>query len=280
VILIFLHIPKAGGTTLRRILRRIYFDKEIFSIKVTDPKKNEVEQFRALPSAEKQRIDVLIGHMPFGLHKEFSQPTTYITFFRHPVNRIISHYEYVLREPSHYLYKKVKKGKMQFQEYALSNFSPELDNHQCRMLLGEPDDEKPFTEEKYNQVIQNLETHFAGFGIMEQFDKSLIYFRKVLGWQEYPFYVKLNTNPKPSDQVQIPDAVRNLIAEKNSWDMRLYAWANEKFEKNLATIPDLENELTILSTANGAYAEGLNERLSSGRVRHIIRSMATKVLRR
>src|SRR5688572_9860373 len=90
-----------------------------------------------LSEEKKDDISVLKGHMPFGLHSHFRQEVQYISLFRNPLDRIVSHYEYVLRMPSHYLYEKVTSAKMTLKDYALSDLSGELDNHQCRSLLAD-----------------------------------------------------------------------------------------------------------------------------------------------
>ena len=99
--LIFLHIPKAGGTTLHSVLERLYDGSNIFDIKVRGHHLG-VEEFTSLSQEQKDQIQLLKGHMPFGLHTHFtSSDVKYITLFRNPVERIISHYEYVWRKPNH-----------------------------------------------------------------------------------------------------------------------------------------------------------------------------------
>src|SRR5688572_23622371 len=121
--LIFLHIPKAGGTTLHSILERLYEGSNLFSIKVRGHHLG-VEEFTSLSQEKKDQIQLLKGHMPFGLHTHFKDADVkYITLFRNPVDRIISHYEYVLRKANHYLYEKVKEGNMTLLDYALSDLS-------------------------------------------------------------------------------------------------------------------------------------------------------------
>ncbi|MCX6313023.1 MAG: sulfotransferase family 2 domain-containing protein [Bacteroidetes bacterium] len=110
--LIFLHIPKAGGTTFHTILERFYDKEEIFDIRVVE-QELRTQEFLDLNMEQKQKINLLKGHLTFGLHEQFkTSDVKYITFFRNPVDRIISHYDFVIRRPKHYLYNKVVGEKM------------------------------------------------------------------------------------------------------------------------------------------------------------------------
>ena len=261
--LIFLHIPKAGGTTLHSILERLYAGKVIFSIKVRGHTLG-VEEFTNLAPAEKNAIHVLKGHMPFGLHTHFEgEESKYITLFRNPVDRIVSHYEYVLRKPNHYLYEKVISSKMSLLEYALSDLSAELDNHQCRSLIQDQNIPlNTFTEEHFDQAVKNLQNHFISFGIVEDFDRSLLLFRHDLGWNQYPYYVKLNTKPDYMSKKN-PSEVLAQIAKRNYWDVRLYNWAKAELNKRLSTISNLDQELKTLQISSEAFGQGINHHAKS-----------------
>ena len=96
--LIFMHIPKCGGTTFNNILDKIYLSEETFDIKQKLNTRLNIEDFINLKVQEKDRIKLLKGHMQFGLHSYFSASSEYITFLRNPIERIISYY-YVKKSP-------------------------------------------------------------------------------------------------------------------------------------------------------------------------------------
>jgi hypothetical protein len=138
--LIFLHIPKAAGTSLHRIIGRQYPQPSIFSIDGADVY-GSIEEFKGLSESQRARIACLKGHMPFGLHRYLPQPCAYITFLRDPIDRIVSHYYFVLRTPSHYLYEQVTSQRMTLDDYVRSGISGELSNGQTKLLAG--DEENP-----------------------------------------------------------------------------------------------------------------------------------------
>ena len=97
---IFLHIPKVGGSTISKIIERQYRPRNIFHVRDNSSQKriqNCVDEFKVLPVAEKERIKVLMGHMGFGLHNFLPQPSVYFTLLRDPVERVISYYYFILR---------------------------------------------------------------------------------------------------------------------------------------------------------------------------------------
>ena len=134
-LLLFLHIPKAAGTTFHYVLSRQFSPDEILTIDGSDPE-SFIEEIKNLPIGDKLRVKCVKGHMPFGLHAYFPQPGTYITFLRDPVDRIISHYYYLRRSPQHYLYEVVTSKHMSLADYATSGISSELLNGQTHLISG------------------------------------------------------------------------------------------------------------------------------------------------
>src|SRR5438874_1730089 len=98
-VLLFLHIPKTGGSTLSKILERQYPRAQTLTL---DDQK--IAQFKTLPVAERGRYCLVKGHLHFGLHHFIPRPSTYITLLREPVERVLSFYHYARSTPDHYLY--------------------------------------------------------------------------------------------------------------------------------------------------------------------------------
>lgn len=228
---IFLHIPKAAGSTLHTIIERQYPSDTIYTI---DPSRVEesVDEFKSLPVSQRRRIRVLKGHMSFGLHRYLPGPTTYITILRDPVDRIVSHYHFVLRSPTHYLHDAVKSKQMTLAEYAQSALSVELDNHQTRMLAGT--DANIGVGQCSNEMLElakkNLREHFSVVAIAERFDEMLIMLRRLLGWKKLR-YVKRNVGGHRLRRNDISDKTVRLIREYNKLDVELYDYAVGMFDR-------------------------------------------------
>jgi hypothetical protein len=98
--LIFLHIPKTAGTTLNRIIEWQYNPLSIFTL---DPYRFRAtaERFMTLSEERRRRIQVVRGHLYYGLHETSPAGATYITMLREPVARFLSSYYFILRRPLH-----------------------------------------------------------------------------------------------------------------------------------------------------------------------------------
>lgn len=113
-----------------------YPEWSIFRIRVEKGVRESIEEFKSLPDEEKRRIRCLRGHMWFGLHKYLPQLASYITILRDPIDRVISHYHFVKRAPTHRLHEEVISRKLKLGEYVSCGISPELSNGQVRLISG------------------------------------------------------------------------------------------------------------------------------------------------
>lgn len=256
IALISIHIPKAGGTTLHKVIERQYPKQSTFTIDGLHVRES-IEQFKSLPREERARIQCLTGHMPFGLHTYLSEPTTYITMLRDPIDRIISHYYFVKRAPRHYLYKEVISRNMDLEEYVSSGISSELNNGQVRLISGvEAVDtvfgHNPVSTDILEVAKRNLCEHFIAVGLCERFDESLFLFSSLLGWKNI-YYVKENvTQTRPSKQ-EIRLQTLKTIEKHNELDMELYEFAKHMFEEKLCEQGLGKNGLVTFRLSNRAY---------------------------
>src|SRR5207245_9220276 len=92
--LIFLHIPKTAGTTLNRIIEWQYGPFAIFTM---DPYRIRAtpERLKRLPERRRRRLQVVRGHMFYGLHESLPQGASYFTMLGDPVARALSTYYFI-----------------------------------------------------------------------------------------------------------------------------------------------------------------------------------------
>jgi len=252
--LIFLHIWKAGGSTLHDIIERQYPDDTIYSI---DGSRYEasMSEFKQLPESDRAELRVVKGHMDFGLHEYLPRPCTYITMLREPLNRVISDYYYIMETPTHNFYEFMTARKMTLDEFASTPESPLFDNVQTRVLSG-LSWSVPYgecTDDMLELAKQNIETYFTVVGLTEQFDKTLILLQKELGWRNIA-YVKKNVTKTRAKKSDVPKETIDLIKQYNRLDVELYRYAKERFEKQLDDrVPDIKRELDRLKVLNQLY---------------------------
>lgn len=230
---IFLHIPKAAGSTLNYVLTREYSREETFGMDNTRIKES-IERLVGLPQSDRRKIRILRGHMPFGLHRHLPSPAAYVTILREPVSRMISHYHYVLATKAHYLHEEVVSKRMSLHDYVVSGISEELDNGQTRLLAGYID-EIPVgecTDELLDLAIENIENHFLVVGISERFDETLLRMYGALEWRRTPFYVRQNENKQRHALKSVLPETVDAIRERNRLDCKLYEHAKTRFENS------------------------------------------------
>jgi hypothetical protein len=250
--LIFLHIYKAAGTTLRKIIERNYDTSTVYTVDIAERK--SFSRFRELAGRERKRFVVIQGHVRFGLHELVPRPTTYFTMLREPVDRVLSDYYFVLREPIHHLYERVASERMSLRDYICSKMSLSVDNCQVRVLCGEPDVAYgDCSRAMLKEAKHNLETFFSVVGLAERFDESVILLKRAFGWKT-PLYVRHNVTKDRPRQERIPEDVLGLIKEHNTLDIELYRFAADLFEKALGEQSNsFKAELLAFKCANAMY---------------------------
>lgn len=229
--LIFLHIPKAAGTTLHTILEKHYPRASYYSI-VEEPKRH-LQEFGERPQKERDKIRLLKGHFPYGGHQHLVGPSTYVTLLRNPVDRVISHYYFVKRTPRHYLYPRVTAENMDLAAYITSRLTEELDNGQVRLLCG-VDRDIPWGacgREHLEQAKRNISEHFAVAGVLERFDESLALMGHKLDWQWVPHYENQNITKEKNERLE--PFTLDVIRKANELDLELYEWVSARLDKEL-----------------------------------------------
>ncbi len=232
--LIFLHLPKTAGTTLNDILRRQYGERGFFYAGA-DVRPEDVA--RRLPPTLANgagAMDVLTGHFYFGLHDYLPGVSLipYITLLRDPVNRFLSEYSHVLRDPADPLHAQVAVRRMGLDAYIALCRKLGRDNLQTRMLSGVPPGGGDL-EGCLAQAQENIARHFSLAGLTEDMDNALVLLKRRYGWKP-PYYARANVSANPVRAQDIAPQDLQAIQECHTFDARLYAWVAARFQNTLA----------------------------------------------
>ncbi len=231
--LFFLHIPKAGGSTLHNILEKSYKGKSILTLKpdIVHPNGNTSLRYLNMVQKKIQQIDpdelnkyhLIKGHFYFGIHNKINSSYKYITIIRNPIERIISLYYFIKRRKNNAFYNLTNQ--ISLYDFVKGNF--EINNLQTKMLVGEKF--HSFDENSLINIAQNnINNHFHLVGITERLDEFLILLNKELGIKLITYRIQNKSQNKPSI-IDIDKRTKNLILKKNEIDYELYNYVKEKF---------------------------------------------------
>lgn len=224
--LVFLHLPKTAGTTLNTVLLRQYTRDQIRPLR-SKFFADDLAALKAAPEPVRHRIRLLHGHQVFGLHTLLAPGARYLAVLREPIARVISHYNYVKATEHPMFIDAIRQGEMNLADYATSGISGELENGQTRWIAGISDD-RPMTDSHLDLAIENIERHFDWLGLTERFDESLIDLAFKYRWPRV-YYRKKNVLGSARSG-PTPERVLEAIADRNRLDMKLYAYAQRRFD--------------------------------------------------
>lgn len=226
--IIFIHLPKCGGTTLNRIIEWEYAPTTVFSV---DPSffRWSYHQLIKWPARRLARMRVFKGHMPFGLHKLLPQPATYISILRDPIDRAVSEYHYALSRKIHPQHRTMRR--LTLEEYIRT--TPHS-NVQTKLIAGLQNGYDFLAGDCTDQTLatakENLARHFSVVGPAERFDEALALAKLTFNWR-IRHYANFNvTRSRPSSD-SIPRRTRELIAERYRFDLALYQHACSLFDQ-------------------------------------------------
>ena len=108
-----------------------------------------------------------------------------------------------------------------------------VDNDQTRLLAGKygaPNSETCSYDELLSIAKENLAKYFAVVGITEEFDRSLILMKRILGWRN-PFYMRRNVTRARPRKREISQETLRAIEANNKLDLELYRYAKKLFSR-------------------------------------------------
>ena len=232
--LIFLHMYKAGGTSMRRFIRQQYKAAKVVEVNGSI---EELVRWREQPSEERRAVDLLLGHQFFGNHEYLRPDAKYLTVLRDPIERVISFYYYVLRKPGHYLYRYGFEDHMSLRGMFENTRCIELDNLQVRMLNPQPAYNPPMgevDEHMFQVAAENLK-YIASHGIVgvvERMPELLEVLQRDEGWDPSKM-VRANVTTDRPEADSLDEATLDIVRKHNRFDTKLYDLAAQLFEARL-----------------------------------------------
>ncbi len=235
-LLIFLHIPKAAGSTIHHILAHQYPAEAVYSIE-GDRVQESYDALRALQEDEKEQFSCIKGHLPFGVHEFFRGQSTYITFLRDPANWVRSYYTFILSIPAHPFHQEVAACQG-LEEFCGLLTEWGMDDYQTRILAGTDTHDNilppygPLPENALEIAKSHIEAKIPVVGLVEQFDESLLLLKQHFGWKSVR-YLKKNVTSGGPVGLTLTGPLKELIYKNNSRDLALYHYCRERLQTQM-----------------------------------------------
>jgi Sulfotransferase family len=264
-VLLFLHVPKAAGSTLASLVYANYANPSLGCAedgwlrdgiyyypvgfyKEIDPRPSS----RIARALARPELRAVTGHFSFGIDTFIRRDATYITLIRHPVDRISSLYSHILTYSRDDLRASVVSERLDLPAFLDRLTLRELDNDQTRRISGV---EPPFglcTPAVLDRAKGNLQRNFAAVGTVERFDESLLLIARRLHWDHVHYIPRLVNIERPPREV-LPKRAIDTAERLNRLDLELHAYANDLLDASLRAERVSREDVQAFKSANEAH---------------------------
>jgi hypothetical protein len=259
-LVLFLHLPKTGGTTLYKYFYSLYplepHGQEggyLSGCVYHYPGGFDKNDTAGLPDLERivryPQVRIVLGHFSYGVHALQDGPAGYVTILREPVERAVS-------LASHYLHWSQGSESLttrQIEDFLMETRRAEFDNDQTRRIAGA----EPPIGECTPELLATAKAHLDDFpvvGLTERFDETIVLLGRSLNWTLGDVYYPARlVNPERPPSSMLSGEVLAAIRERERYDVELYEHASRLFEERLGRVESLEDGLAALADNREAY---------------------------
>ena len=243
--LLFMHVPKTGGTTLRAALTDAYERPERTLLYGSHAIRGSYtsEAFRDLPASERAAARLVYGHFSWGLHESVPGASAYAAVVREPVERVISVYDHYRHHKGlrfHLLTSRaraadrvarqrvdIERDGLDLESWIFERAPREVDNQVVRQLTGMP--QVPFgacPDTLLDEALDNVRSRFVRLLVLERLADDVTALARDIG-RPLRLGRRRKVNRRRQRLDAVPAAVRARIAELNRLDIALYERARE-----------------------------------------------------
>jgi Sulfotransferase family len=244
----FLHIPKTAGTSFMSLLHEQYPTEAICPAYLW-------RDLLRIPIAQRSTYRLYRGHFYAYLDQVVERPYQTITFVRDPIERSLSHYAHIYRDPAHYFHQRAHErgGLLAFLQDPLMN--PLIHNFQTRALAMRVDptaimatlSQEAIDSLMLERILETLlpegisdDELFARaklqidqclfVGLSERFSDSIKMLARSLQWSIMPQSIWLNTSQERTSRYDLDAKTLAVLHAMTYLDAEIYSYAQRRFE--------------------------------------------------
>ena len=237
--ILFNHIPKTGGTTLRIILNRVYGKEKVYFPNSTDLP-DSYQKFEKLSPKLKNDFRVIAGHGAEYYASFFDEPVK-LTILRDPVELFFSQYCYLKASPNSIFREDVQQLESieAYLDFALTHGQ---DNLLTRHLSNSIDwlitgtNQIPDMEKEGQQLLETAKRNLHKYDAvlsLNKFDRGVYALKNLLKWKSIPLYRPANKT-KEKTRESYPKELMEKLRYLLRFDIDLYNYfLNEKLDIGL-----------------------------------------------
>jgi len=226
--IVFLHLPRTGGTALVKDILFANFPKSRWCHVNFGPAREPLGGAHdplSWPAWRRGRIGLLAGHMPFGFAEHFPGPSEYVTLVRDPIARVISDYYFCRKNPSNPAHEAATA--LSLREFVERGYASSQ-NCYARWLSNAVFGAKFHDQNEMLQSAMNNLAQFSFIGITEQFDLSVERLCQRYGLAPQATS-EANRNDATPEARHVSEEEHEVLNRLNKLDLIIYAECQRRF---------------------------------------------------